>query len=228
MKNCVRRSIGKLELPKARSAPFLPRSTDTGGGSGGVRALLGDFLNKVTSAIQTVVSDVIFLGEVTARKFITLPASLLIGSNSLLQAYVHFTTTSGINGRTAFILDREYDSNGSKSIFSDFLGVEGEIDLLPFTGTRFTFPATSDSSGTASPGVFAYQTRTQFFIYTPLVNLSLIAHINEVEGTIVSTMSDFDSVLSAAQQLPDKDRLRLIDALWDSDPLFLLVVEFGT
>ena len=31
-------------------------------------------------------------------------------------------------------------------------------------------------------------------------------------------MSDFDSVLSAAQQLPDKDRLRLIDALWDSVP----------
>ncbi len=31
-------------------------------------------------------------------------------------------------------------------------------------------------------------------------------------------MSDFDSVLSAAQQLPDNDRLRLIDALWDSVP----------
>jgi len=31
-------------------------------------------------------------------------------------------------------------------------------------------------------------------------------------------MSDFDSVLSAAQQLPDTDRLRLIDALWDSVP----------
>lgn len=31
-------------------------------------------------------------------------------------------------------------------------------------------------------------------------------------------MSDFDSVLSAAQQLPNNDRLRLIDALWDSVP----------
>ena len=31
-------------------------------------------------------------------------------------------------------------------------------------------------------------------------------------------MSDFDSVLAAAQQLPDADRLRLIDALWDSVP----------
>lgn len=31
-------------------------------------------------------------------------------------------------------------------------------------------------------------------------------------------MSEFDSVLSAAQQLPDKDRLRLISALWDSVP----------
>ncbi len=31
-------------------------------------------------------------------------------------------------------------------------------------------------------------------------------------------MSDFDSVLSAAQQLPDEDRLRLIDALWESVP----------
>lgn len=31
-------------------------------------------------------------------------------------------------------------------------------------------------------------------------------------------MSDFDTVLSAARQLPDKDRLRLIDALWDSVP----------
>jgi len=31
-------------------------------------------------------------------------------------------------------------------------------------------------------------------------------------------MSDFDSVLSAAQQLADEDRLRLIDALWESIP----------
>jgi putative addiction module component (TIGR02574 family) len=31
-------------------------------------------------------------------------------------------------------------------------------------------------------------------------------------------MSDFSSVLSAAQQLPEKDRLRLIDALWESVP----------
>lgn len=31
-------------------------------------------------------------------------------------------------------------------------------------------------------------------------------------------MSDFDSVLSAARRLPDEDRLRLIDALWESVP----------
>ena len=31
-------------------------------------------------------------------------------------------------------------------------------------------------------------------------------------------MTDFETVLSAARQLPDKDRLRLIDALWDSVP----------
>ena len=31
-------------------------------------------------------------------------------------------------------------------------------------------------------------------------------------------MSDFSSVLSAAQQLPESDRLRLIDALWESVP----------
>lgn len=31
-------------------------------------------------------------------------------------------------------------------------------------------------------------------------------------------MINFDSVLSAAQQLPDEDRLRLIDALWESVP----------
>jgi putative addiction module component (TIGR02574 family) len=31
-------------------------------------------------------------------------------------------------------------------------------------------------------------------------------------------MSAFDSVLSAAQRLSEKDRLRLIDALWDSVP----------
>jgi len=31
-------------------------------------------------------------------------------------------------------------------------------------------------------------------------------------------MSDFASVLSAAQQLPECDRVRLIDALWDSVP----------
>jgi putative addiction module component (TIGR02574 family) len=31
-------------------------------------------------------------------------------------------------------------------------------------------------------------------------------------------MSDFSSVLSAAQRLPEKDRLRLIDALWESVP----------
>ncbi|MCE9548266.1 MAG: addiction module protein [Planctomycetia bacterium] len=31
-------------------------------------------------------------------------------------------------------------------------------------------------------------------------------------------MSDFNSVLSAAQQLPEQDRLRLIDALWDTVP----------
>lgn len=31
-------------------------------------------------------------------------------------------------------------------------------------------------------------------------------------------MSDFSSVLSAAQQLPEADRLRLIDALWESVP----------
>ena len=29
-------------------------------------------------------------------------------------------------------------------------------------------------------------------------------------------MTDFDSVLAAAQQLPDADQLRLIDALWNS------------
>lgn len=31
-------------------------------------------------------------------------------------------------------------------------------------------------------------------------------------------MSDFSSVLSAAQRLSEKDRLRLIDALWESVP----------
>ena len=31
-------------------------------------------------------------------------------------------------------------------------------------------------------------------------------------------MQDFESVLSAARQLPDPDRLRLIDALWDTVP----------
>lgn len=31
-------------------------------------------------------------------------------------------------------------------------------------------------------------------------------------------MNDFRSVLSAAQQLPERDRLRLIDALWDTVP----------
>jgi putative addiction module component (TIGR02574 family) len=31
-------------------------------------------------------------------------------------------------------------------------------------------------------------------------------------------MSDFTSVLSAAQNLPEQDRLRLIDALWDTLP----------
>ena len=31
-------------------------------------------------------------------------------------------------------------------------------------------------------------------------------------------MSDFSSVLNAAQKLPEQDRLRLIDALWDSVP----------
>jgi len=32
-------------------------------------------------------------------------------------------------------------------------------------------------------------------------------------------MTDFDTVLSAAQRLPDDERLRLIDALWDSVPV---------
>jgi len=31
-------------------------------------------------------------------------------------------------------------------------------------------------------------------------------------------MTDFNSVLSAAQELPETDRLRLIDALWDTVP----------
>jgi putative addiction module component (TIGR02574 family) len=31
-------------------------------------------------------------------------------------------------------------------------------------------------------------------------------------------MNDFSSVLSAAQQLPEPDRLRLIDALWETVP----------
>jgi len=31
-------------------------------------------------------------------------------------------------------------------------------------------------------------------------------------------MTDFGSVLSAAQQLPEQDRLRLIEALWDTVP----------
>lgn len=31
-------------------------------------------------------------------------------------------------------------------------------------------------------------------------------------------MNDFHTVLSAAQQLPERDRLRLIDALWDTVP----------
>ena len=31
-------------------------------------------------------------------------------------------------------------------------------------------------------------------------------------------MSDFASILDAAQQLPDRDRVRLIDALWRSLP----------
>lgn len=31
-------------------------------------------------------------------------------------------------------------------------------------------------------------------------------------------MTEFSSVLSAAQQLPEQDRLRLIDALWETVP----------
>ncbi len=31
-------------------------------------------------------------------------------------------------------------------------------------------------------------------------------------------MADFNSVFHAAQQLPEDDRLRLIDALWDTVP----------
>lgn len=31
-------------------------------------------------------------------------------------------------------------------------------------------------------------------------------------------MTDFASILSAAQNLPEQDRLRLIDALWDTVP----------
>jgi putative addiction module component (TIGR02574 family) len=31
-------------------------------------------------------------------------------------------------------------------------------------------------------------------------------------------MTDFNAVLSAAQQLPEQERLRLIDALWDTVP----------
>lgn len=31
-------------------------------------------------------------------------------------------------------------------------------------------------------------------------------------------MSDFGTILSAAQRLPEQDRLRLIDALWDTVP----------
>lgn len=31
-------------------------------------------------------------------------------------------------------------------------------------------------------------------------------------------MTDFSSILSAAQRLPESDRLRLIDALWDTVP----------
>jgi putative addiction module component (TIGR02574 family) len=31
-------------------------------------------------------------------------------------------------------------------------------------------------------------------------------------------MSDFSSILDAAQQLPEQERLRLIDALWQSLP----------
>ena len=31
-------------------------------------------------------------------------------------------------------------------------------------------------------------------------------------------MSDFGAILTAARQLPEQDRLRLIDALWDTVP----------
>ncbi len=31
-------------------------------------------------------------------------------------------------------------------------------------------------------------------------------------------MSDYDSILSAAKRLPAEDRVRLIDALWDTVP----------
>lgn len=31
-------------------------------------------------------------------------------------------------------------------------------------------------------------------------------------------MSDYGSVLSAAQELPEQDRMRLMEALWDSVP----------
>ena len=31
-------------------------------------------------------------------------------------------------------------------------------------------------------------------------------------------MTDYNTVLSAAQQLPEPDRLRLIDALWETAP----------
>jgi putative addiction module component (TIGR02574 family) len=31
-------------------------------------------------------------------------------------------------------------------------------------------------------------------------------------------MNDYTSILSAAQQLPEQERLRLIDALWDTVP----------
>lgn len=153
----------------------------------------GPFLLTEDTDPQNVASDVTFAGSVTAKSFITNPASLTIGSNDVIQAGVFLQVNSEFDGSTRFILDRQYNENGSFDITSEKLDALEQIDLLPFTGTRFTFISGLELEGGSGPGVNAYQTALQLFVYDAVVDLNFEGRLDSFTGTLVTTVSDFNS-----------------------------------
>lgn len=152
------------------------------------------YLSLSDLLVQTVLSDVIFEGTITAKEVILNPSSMLLGSNQQDQAGIYFTTTSGIDGTKAFLLTRPYDDTGSGPIIAEDLGIRGVIDILDLTGTRLTINDGLELTGaSAPPGIEAYENEIRLFTYDEVKNLSIKTEIGSFGGTLVATVTDFNS-----------------------------------